>query len=103
MTRQTAGVAAGLAGLVVLVGAAAFAPAALAQSSAPDDAASALRHFCLLVDDLGAMRRRLEDAGVATWDSEPIHGRPRFFCSDPAGNSIEFTSIDADYRSYQDS
>ena len=70
---------------------------------APDDAASALRHFCLVADDLNVMRRRLEDAGVAVWDSEPIRGRPRFFCSDPAGNSIEFTSIEADYRRFQDS
>ena len=38
MTRQSAGFAAGLAGLAVLVAAAVIVPPALAQSSAPDDA-----------------------------------------------------------------
>jgi catechol 2,3-dioxygenase-like lactoylglutathione lyase family enzyme len=56
------------------------------------DPASA-RHFCLDVENLEAMRRRLLDAGHEPYDDTPIPNRPRFFCRDPAGNLVEFTSI----------
>ena len=56
------------------------------------------RHFCLEVEDAEAWRGRLEAAGVATSDQRPIHNRPRFFCRDPFGNLIEFTTIVGDYR-----
>lgn len=62
-----------------------------------------IRHFCLLVDDLSAMRRKLADAGYAPYDVEPIPGRPRFFCRDPFGNIIEFTTIIDDYLALQES
>jgi catechol 2,3-dioxygenase-like lactoylglutathione lyase family enzyme len=55
------------------------------------------RHFCLEVDDLEAMRGRLQAAGYAPWEATPIPGRPRFFCRDPFGNIIEFTRIEGDY------
>jgi len=58
----------------------------------------ALRHFCLAVDDLEAWRRHIEAAGVETSDQTPIPNRPRFFCRDPFGNLIEFTTIVGDYR-----
>ncbi len=61
------------------------------------------RHFCLVVEDLEAMRQKLAEAGYSPWDSEPIAGRPRFFCRDPNGNMIEFTTIVGDYLDYQDS
>jgi catechol 2,3-dioxygenase-like lactoylglutathione lyase family enzyme len=49
-------------------------------------------HFCLAVDeDLGALRARLEAAGVPTRDATEIVGRPRFTCRDPFGNLIELT------------
>jgi catechol 2,3-dioxygenase-like lactoylglutathione lyase family enzyme len=63
----------------------------------PPDAATQ-RHFCLEVDDVPAWRRRLEAKGVATSDDVPIQNRPRFFCRDPFGNLIEFTTIEGDYR-----
>lgn len=56
------------------------------------------RHFCIEVEDLAETRARLMAAGVQTSDSDPIYGRPRFFCRDPFGNTIEFTRIVADYR-----
>lgn len=56
------------------------------------------RHFCLAVDDLGALRTRLEEAGVTVVGDRPIPGRPRFFIRDPFGNLIEITSIEGDYR-----
>ena len=56
------------------------------------------RHLCLEVDDVEAWRRRLEAAGVVTSDQIAIPNRPRFFCHDPFGNLIEFTSILGDYR-----
>jgi catechol 2,3-dioxygenase-like lactoylglutathione lyase family enzyme len=56
------------------------------------------RHFCIEVDDVDAIRARLTDAGYAPWDAEPIHNRPRFFCKDPFGNSIEFTTILGSYE-----
>ncbi len=64
---------------------------------------TSVRHFCLVVEDVHAMRRQLESAGFSPWDVEPIAGRPRFFCHDPNGNIIEFTSIDADYLDFQNS
>lgn len=64
---------------------------------------TSLRHFCLVVDDLASIRRKLAKAGYSPWDTEPIAGRPRFFCRDPNGNSIEFTTVVDDYLDYQDS
>ena len=37
------------------------------------------------------LRRRLEDAGIETNDTDEIGGRPRFFCRDPFGNRVELT------------
>jgi catechol 2,3-dioxygenase-like lactoylglutathione lyase family enzyme len=51
------------------------------------------RHFCLDIEDLDDTRRRLQDAGHKPYDDVPIPNRPRFFCHDPAGNLVEFTSI----------
>ena len=49
-------------------------------------------HFCLRIDSgLEELRRRLEDAGIETHDTEEIVGRPRFFCRDPFGNRLELT------------
>ncbi len=59
------------------------------------------RHFCLVVEDLAALRTQLRAAGYAPYDVENIPGRPRFFCRDPFGNIIEFTTIEADYRQAQ--
>lgn len=47
-------------------------------------------HPALLVDDLAALRRRLEQAGVPTKDDKPVEGYDRFFAEDPFGNRIEF-------------
>ncbi|MCY3863953.1 MAG: glyoxalase [Chloroflexi bacterium] len=60
-----------------------------------------IRHFCLVVDDVQGMRRKLSDAGYAPYDVEPIPGRPRFFCRDPFDNIIEFTTILGDYLALQ--
>ncbi len=60
-----------------------------------------IRHFCLVADDLKSMRRKLSDAGYAPYDVEAIPGRPRFFCRDPFGNIIEFTTIVGDYMDLQ--
>jgi catechol 2,3-dioxygenase-like lactoylglutathione lyase family enzyme len=58
---------------------------------------SSRRHFCLDIDDLEETRQRLTDSGAAPYDDTPIPNRPRFFCSDPVGNLIEFTRIEGDY------
>jgi catechol 2,3-dioxygenase-like lactoylglutathione lyase family enzyme len=58
----------------------------------PSDPA-AERHFALLVDDCEPLRRRLEAAGYATWDSVLIPGRTRCFTRDPFGNAIELWSV----------
>ena len=50
-------------------------------------------HLCLAVDDVAALRRRIEEAGVETRDATEIVGRPRFFCHDPFGNLVELTTI----------
>jgi catechol 2,3-dioxygenase-like lactoylglutathione lyase family enzyme len=56
------------------------------------------RHFCLAVDDVVALRERLDEAGITTVGDTPIPGRPRFFVRDPFGNLIEITSIESDYQ-----
>lgn len=55
------------------------------------------RHFCLDVDDLDETRHQLETAGLGPYDDTTIPNRPRFFCRDPIGNLIEFTSIQGAY------
>jgi catechol 2,3-dioxygenase-like lactoylglutathione lyase family enzyme len=58
-----------------------------------EEAAAGRGHFCLEVEDVDGMRRRLADAGVETSDATEIVGRPRFFCRDPFGNRVELTTI----------
>jgi catechol 2,3-dioxygenase-like lactoylglutathione lyase family enzyme len=59
------------------------------------------RHFCLDIEDLKETRQRLQEAGHEPYDDTPIPTRPRFFCRDPAGNLIEFTSIEGSYLDQQ--
>ncbi len=59
------------------------------------------RHFCLAVEDVAGIRQKLNVAGYQPYDVEVIPGRPRFFCRDPFGNIIEFTSIVGDYLELQ--
>ncbi|HEU5103947.1 MAG TPA: VOC family protein [Roseiflexaceae bacterium] len=56
------------------------------------------RHFCMEVDDVQAMRERLASAGYEPRDTIAINNRPRFFCRDPFGNDIEFTTILGSYE-----
>ena len=62
-----------------------------------------IRHFCLVVDDVKGLRAKLTEAGYAPYDVQRIPGRPRFFCRDPFGNIIEFTTIAGDYLALQES
>lgn len=59
--------------------------------------AAAARHFCLDIEGLDEVRERLRDAGHEPYDDTPIPNRPRFFCRDPAGNLVEFTSVEGSY------
>jgi catechol 2,3-dioxygenase-like lactoylglutathione lyase family enzyme len=59
------------------------------------------RHLCIEVDDVAALRQRLIEAGYTPEDTIVIPGRPRYFCRDPFGNSLEFTTIEGDYRAGQ--
>jgi catechol 2,3-dioxygenase-like lactoylglutathione lyase family enzyme len=56
------------------------------------------RHFCLAVEDLDEYRHRLTEAGYPIIEAELIPNRPRFFCRDPFGNLVEFTTILGDYQ-----
>jgi catechol 2,3-dioxygenase-like lactoylglutathione lyase family enzyme len=56
------------------------------------------RHFCIEVDNVEELRERLARAGYEPRDALPIHNRPRFFCRDPFGNDIEFTTILGSYE-----
>lgn len=47
-------------------------------------------HPALLVNDLGALRRRLEEAGMKVDHDEYLPGFERFYVSDPFGNRLEF-------------
>lgn len=51
------------------------------------------RHACVEIDDLEATRARLSAAGYDPRDTIAIPNRPRFFCEDPFGNLLEFTTI----------
>lgn len=53
------------------------------------------RHVALLVDDLGAFRRRLEAAGVSF--SLSRSGRAALFCRDPDGNAWELIEQPRDF------
>lgn len=50
-------------------------------------------HPALLVDDLDALRERLQAAGVTTADDDAPLGRRRFHAFDPFGNRIEFMQM----------
>ncbi len=47
-------------------------------------------HPAFLVEDLAALRTRLEAAGHATREDEPLAGYRRFYADDPFGNRLEF-------------
>lgn len=55
------------------------------------------QHLCMVVEDLAAIRKTLEDAGVETGEEPPIAFRPRFSFRDPFGNKIELTEIRGNY------
>jgi catechol 2,3-dioxygenase-like lactoylglutathione lyase family enzyme len=46
-------------------------------------------HPALLVRELAALRARLEAAGCAIAEAEPLEGVTRFYVDDPFGNRIE--------------
>jgi len=52
----------------------------------------ARRHFGLECKDVGALRARLESAGVKTEDGRPAPWK-RFFVNDPFGNRIEIHEV----------
>ena len=58
-----------------------------------EESPPAAPHFCIAVDDVAALRTRLEAAGVATREGTAIVGRPRFTCRDPFGNLIELAEV----------
>jgi len=58
----------------------------------------AAQHFCIQVDDVEALRRRLAAAGVAIGEEPEIPNRPRFTVRDPFGNLIEATTIRGAYQ-----
>ena len=50
-----------------------------------------VRHFCLEVDDIDAVKRRLDEHGVATGEKIcPCDHAWQFWCKDPSGMEIEF-------------
>ncbi|WP_062017656.1 VOC family protein [Aureimonas sp. AU4] len=56
----------------------------------PDFRPARKAHPALRVSNLAALRARLEAAGHATRDDEPLPGFRRFYADDPFGNRIEF-------------
>lgn len=55
------------------------------------------RHLCLEVDDVDTLKAELSKHGYSPSETTPIRNRPRFFCRDPFGNQIEFTTIIGEY------
>jgi catechol 2,3-dioxygenase-like lactoylglutathione lyase family enzyme len=54
------------------------------------------RHFCLAVDDVEALRLRLQAAGVAVVGEGPRRHYPRYFIRDPFGNLLEIATYAQD-------
>jgi len=52
-------------------------------------------HPAFLVRDIDALRARLEQAGIATREDEPLAGARRFYADDPFGNRLEFLEREA--------
>lgn len=59
------------------------------------------RHFCLAVEDVEALRERLEADGVSVVGTIPIPGRPRYFVRDPFGNLVEICTLEGDYQTLE--
>ena len=58
--------------------------------------AQSRRHPCFQVEDVAALRARLEAAGVTTRDDDgEIPGRLRFFAVDPFENTLELVQFEA--------
>lgn len=65
------------------------------SSSLPPDPARA-HHFCLQVDDLAAVRARLEDVGAPVSEAGTrLVGRERIFTRDTVGNLVEILEMTA--------
>jgi catechol 2,3-dioxygenase-like lactoylglutathione lyase family enzyme len=64
-------------------------PHQLHVSSEENFAPAPRAHPAFLVEDLDALRRRLEQASVPMRDDVPVDGKRRFHVSDPFGNRIE--------------
>ena len=58
------------------------------RDGAPPDGSD--RHAAFVVDELAALGRRLEAAGVRIDEARPLADRERFFARDPFGNRLEF-------------
>lgn len=56
----------------------------------PDFRPARKAHIAVAVEDLRALRAKLDAAGHVTRDDVPVGGRERFFTNDPFGNRIEF-------------
>lgn len=50
-------------------------------------------HVALLVADLPALRRKLQAAGCAVKDDEPLPGYDRIYVDDPFGNRLELMQV----------
>lgn len=51
-------------------------------------------HPGFTVDALDQLKLRIQEAGYAINEDEPINGRSRFFTHDPFGNRIEFLAFE---------
>ena len=47
-------------------------------------------HAAFLVEDVAGLRAKLDAAGYATREDEPLDGYHRFYADDPFGNRLEF-------------
>ena len=64
----------------------------------PEPDPAAMRHVCLEVEDVAALRAELAAAGHELTDDTPIPNRPRVFLRDPFGNLVELTTVEGGYQ-----
>lgn len=55
---------------------------------------AAKAHPAFLVEDLSALRNRLEEAGFEVIEDGALPGVMRFYSNDPFGNRLEFIQLD---------
>lgn len=56
------------------------------------------QHYCFAVENLDAVRQRIEEGGFVIKEAVEIPNRPRLYVYDPDDNRVEVTEIQGQYH-----